>query len=158
MLLKEDVAMRTFDFAPLWRSTIGFDRVFDLINETQLLEPDTYPPYDVLRTGEDSYRINLALAGFSPDEITITAQQNKLTIAGRKSEGVPTPSQDVLYQGIAARPFERHFNLDDHVEVEGASYENGLLRIDLVRRLPEAMKPRKIAIGTGGQSKLKAAA
>jgi molecular chaperone IbpA len=151
--------MRAFDFAPLWRSTIGFDRLFDLINETQLLEADNYPPYDVLRTGEDSYRINLAVAGFSPDEITITAQQNKLTIAGRKMEAASKTDHEVLYQGISARPFARNFNLDDHVEVQGASFENGLLQVDLVRRVPEAMKPRKIAIRTGGdQSKLKAAA
>ena len=153
--------MRTFefDFAPLWRSTIGFDRFYDLINETQHLEVDNYPPYDVLRTGEDSYRINLAVAGFSPDEITITAQQGKLTISGRKMEQTPKEATDFLYRGISARPFERHFNLDDHVEVQGASFENGLLRVDLVRRIPEAMKPRKIAISTGGeQPKLKAAA
>jgi molecular chaperone IbpA len=153
--------MRTFefDFAPLWRSTIGFDRVFDLINETQHLEPDNYPPYDVLRTGEDSYRINLAVAGFSPEEITITAQQNKLTIAGRKMEPASKTEHELLYQGISARPFQRHFNLDDHVEVQGASFENGLLQVDLVRRIPEAMKPRNIAIRTGGeQPKLKAAA
>ena len=150
--------MRAFDFAPLWRSTIGFDRLFDLINETQRLESDNYPPYDVLRTGEDSYRINLAVAGFSPDEISITAQQNKLTIAGRKAEAAK-PNHEVLYQGISARPFERNFNLDDHVEVQGASCDNGLLQVDLVRRVPEAMKPRKIAIRTGGdQPRLKAAA
>ena len=153
--------MRTFefDFAPMWRSTIGFDRFFDLINETQHQDTDNYPPYDVLRTGEDSYRINLAVAGFSPDEITITAQQGKLTIAGRKMESTPKESTEFLYRGISARPFERHFNLDDHVEVQGASFENGLLQVDLVRRIPEAMKPRKIAISAGGQQpKLKAAA
>ena len=146
------------DFAPLWRSTIGFDRLFDLINETQRPEADTYPPYDVLRTGEDSYRINLAVAGFAPDEITITAQQNKLTIAGRKSAAA-RPDPEVLYQGISARAFERHFSLDDHVEVQGASLEHGLLQIDLVRRLPEAMKPRRIAIRAGAeQPRLKSAA
>jgi len=153
--------MRTFDFdfAPLWRSTIGFDRFFDLINETQHLEVDNYPPYDVLRTGEDSYRINLAVAGFTPDEISITAQQGKLTIAGRKMQSAPKTDQELLYQGISARPFERTFSLDDYVEVQGASFENGLLQVDLVRRVPEAMKPRKIAIGTGAaQPKLKAAA
>jgi molecular chaperone IbpA len=153
--------MRTFDFAPLWRSTIGFDRLFDLINETQRLDvQDNYPPYDVIRTGEDSYRIALAVAGFAPEDITITAQQNKLTIAGRKPEAVSTtPNQEVLYRGISARPFERNFNLDDHVEVHGASFENGLLQVDLLRRIPEAMKPRKIQIRTGGeQPKLKVAA
>ena len=151
--------MRTFDFAPLWRSTIGFDRLFDLINETQRLEADNYPPYDVLRTGEDSYRINLAVAGFSPDEITITAQQNKLTIAGRKTEAVSKGDQEMLYHGISARPFERTFNLDNHVEVQAASFEHGLLQVDLVRRIPEAMKPRRIAIRAGGdQPRLKTAA
>ena len=153
--------MRTFefDFAPLWRSTIGFDRFFDLINETEHLEVDHYPPYDVLRTGEDSYRINLAVAGFSRDEITITAQQNKLIIAGRRMESASKTDHELLYQGIAARPFERHFNLDDYVEVQGASFEDGLLQVDLVRRIPEAMKPRQIAIGAGGeQAKLNAAA
>jgi len=153
--------MRTFDFAPLWRSTIGFDRVFDLLNETQGLDvQDNYPPYDVIRTGEDSYRIALAVAGFAPEDIAITAQQNKLTIAGRKPEAISTTStQEVLYRGISARPFERNFNLDDHVEVHGASFENGLLQVDLVRRIPEAMKPRKIQISSGGnQPKLKAAA
>jgi molecular chaperone IbpA len=151
--------MRTFDFAPLWRSTIGFDRFFDLINETQHLEVDNYPPYDVLRTDEDSYRINLAVAGFAPDEITITAQQGKLTIAGRKLQPASRAGHELLYQGISARPFERHFSLDDYVEVQDASFENGLLQVDLVRRVPEAMKPRKIPIGTGGpQPKLKAAA
>ena len=153
--------MRTFDFdfAPLWRSTIGFDRFFDLINQTENLETDHYPPYDVLRTGEDSYRITLAVAGFSRDEITITAQQNKLIIAGRKMELASKADHELLYQGIAARPFERHFNLDDYVEVQGASFEDGLLQVDLVRRIPEAMKPRQIAIGAGGeQAKLKTAA
>ena len=152
--------MRTFDFAPLWRSTIGFDRLFELINETQRLDvQDNYPPYDVVRTGEDSYRVALAVAGFSPEDITITAQQNKLTIAGRKPEALKAPNQEFLYQGISARPFERNFNLDDHVEVTGASFENGLLQVDLVRRIPEAMKPRRIAIRTGGSEapKLKAA-
>ena len=151
--------MRNFDFAPLWRSTIGFDRLFDMLNETQRVEVDNYPPYDVLRTGEDSYRIRLAVAGFSPDEITITAHQNKLTIAGRKTQVASGGTPEVLYQGISARPFERNFSLDDYVEVQGASFEHGLLQVDLVRRIPEAMKPRKIAIGAGGeQPRLKAAA
>jgi len=146
----EDVAMRTYDFAPLWRSSVGFDRLFDLINDTQRLEgQDNYPPYDIVRTDENTYRISLALAGFSPDEITITAQQNKLTVAGSKAEpkGVSKPQPEYLHQGISARAFERHFNLEDHVEVEGASFENGLLQIELARKIPEAMKPRRIEIG-----------
>jgi molecular chaperone IbpA len=148
----EDVAMRTYDFAPLWRSSVGFDRLFDLINDTQRLEgQDNYPPYDIVRTDENTYRISLALAGFSPDEITITAQQNKLTVAGSKTEpkGVSKPQPEYLHQGISARAFERHFNLEDHVEVEGASFENGLLQIELARKIPEAMKPRRIEIGGG---------
>jgi molecular chaperone IbpA len=147
--------MRTYDFAPLWRSSIGFDRLFDLLNDTQRLESqDNYPPYDIVRTGEETYRISLALAGFSPDDITVTAQQNMLTVAGRRPEQAAQKSglkagHEYLYQGIAAREFERQFSLEDHVEVENASFENGLLQIDLVRRIPEAMKPRRIEIGTG---------
>jgi molecular chaperone IbpA len=143
--------MRTYDFAPLWRSSVGFDRLFDLINDTQRLDAqDNYPPYDIVRTGDDAYRISLALAGFSPDEITITAQQNRLTVQGSKAEpsSGPRPEQEYLYQGISARPFERQFNLEDHVEVDRASFENGLLQIELVRKVPEAMKPRRIDIGT----------
>lgn len=144
--------MRTYDFAPLWRSSIGFDRLFDLINDTQRLDAqENYPPYDIVRTGDDTYRISLALAGFSPDQITITAQQNRLTIAGQKQDhgADSAPDHEYLYQGISARPFERQFNLEDHVEVERASFENGLLQIDLVRRVPEAMKPRRIEIASG---------
>lgn len=138
--------MRTYDFTPLWRSTIGFDRLFDLINNSQMLETqDGYPPYDIARTGDESYRISLAVAGFSPDDITITAQQNLLTVTGRKSESRPG---DFVYQGISARPFERRFSLADYVEVDGASFENGLLQIDLARKVPEAMKPRRIDIAT----------
>jgi molecular chaperone IbpA len=151
----EDVAMRTYDFAPLWRSSIGFDRLFDLINDTQRLEnQDGYPPYDIVRTGEDIYRISLALAGFSPDEIAITAQQNKLTITGRKAGHEPDRKPDeFLYQGISTRPFEREFNLEDHVEVEHASFDNGMLQIELARKIPEAMKPRRIEIGPGKQDR-----
>jgi molecular chaperone IbpA len=141
--------MGPYDFTPLWKSTIGFDHQFDLINNSQLLESqDRYPPYDIARTGEESYRISLALAGFSPDDITISAQQNLLTVAGRHPEG---PNQEFIYQGISARPFERHFSLADHVEVERAAFANGLLQIDLVRKVPDSMKPRRIEITTDGQ-------
>ena len=139
--------MRNYDFAPLWRTSIGFDRLIDLINSNRHLEgQDNYPPYDIVRTGEETYRVSLAVAGFSPDDITITAQQNILLVAGRKPENV---EHEYLYQGISSRPFERQFSLEDHVEVQGASYENGLLQIELVRRVPEAMKPRRIDIATG---------
>jgi molecular chaperone IbpA len=142
--------MRNYDFTPLWRSTVGFDRTFDLLNNSQMLDgQDNYPPYDIARTGEESYRISLAIAGFSPDEIAITAQQNLLTVAGRKSDAA---QHEYLYQGISARPFDRHFSLADHVEAEKATYENGLLQIDLVRKVPEAMKPRRIEIATGQSS------
>lgn len=139
--------MRSFDFTPFARSTIGFDHLFDqLANQASELT-DHYPPYDIIRTGEDAFRINLAVAGFSPGEITVTAQQNLLTVAGRRSEGAP---RQFIYQGISARPFERRFNLADYVEVESATLENGLLQINLVRRLPEAMKPRRIEITQAG--------
>ena len=144
--------MRTYDFAPLWRSSVGFDRLFDLINDTQRLDAqDSYPPYDIVRTGENAYRISVALAGFSPDEISITAQQNRLTVAGSKAEH--TPEHEYMHQGIAARPFERQFNLEDHVEVEGAAFENGLLQIELARKIPEAMRPRRIEISAGASTR-----
>lgn len=136
--------MRTYDFAPLWRSTIGFDRLFDLLDETQRASEDNYPPYNIERLGEDRYQISLALAGFSPDEIAITAEQNVLTVEGRKAD---KEQHEYLYQGISARPFKRQFNLADYVQVRGASFDNGLLRVELVREVPEAMKPRRIVIG-----------
>ena len=135
--------MRTYDFAPLWRSTIGFDRVFDLLDESRHRTEDSYPPYNIERLGEDRYRIALALAGFSPGEITITAGQNVLTVEGRKSD---KDQHEYLYHGISARSFKRQFNLADYVQVETATFDNGLLRVELVREVPEAMKPRCIAI------------
>lgn len=143
--------MRTYDFGPLSQTSIGFDRMFDLLtNNSRLVEGQgDYPPYDILRRGVDKYRISLAVAGFAPEEITITAKQNALTVAGQMAE---RPDRDYIHQGIAARPFERHFSLEDYVEVEGASLDNGLLQIDLVRRLPEAMKSRQIEINAGNRA------
>jgi len=135
--------MRTYDFAPLWRSTIGFDRLFDILDESQHRTEDSYPPYNIERLSEDRYRIALALAGFSPGEITITAGQNVLTVEGRKSD---KDQHEYLYHGISARSFKRQFNLADYVQVETATFDNGLLRVELVREVPEAMKPRCIAI------------
>lgn len=143
--------MRTYDFAPLWRSTIGFDRLFDLLDETQRSVEDNYPPYNIERLGEDRYQIALALAGFAPDELVITAEQNVLTVEGRKSD---KEQREYLYQGISARPFKRQFNLADYVQVTNAAFDNGLLRIELVREVPEAMKPRRIAIGTAPVEKI----
>jgi molecular chaperone IbpA len=138
--------MRTYDFTPLWRSTVGFDRLFDQINNTQQMldNQDGYPPYDIVRTGEESFQISVALAGFTPNDIAITAQQNLLIVAGRHADA---NEQDYIYKGISARPFERSFSLADHVEVQGATFEDGMLRIDLVRKVPEALKPRRVEIG-----------
>jgi molecular chaperone IbpA len=139
--------MRNYDLTPLWRSSVGFDRLFDLIDDTLRYEgEDNYPPYNIVRTGEDSYRVTLALAGFRPEDVRVTAQQNMLTVAGEKTE---KGDHSYLHQGIPERPFERRFSLADHVEVKNASLANGLLQIDLVRELPEAMKPRRIEIKPG---------
>jgi molecular chaperone IbpA len=148
--------MRTnFDFAPYRRSTVGFDRLFNLL-EAGARDDDGYPPFDIVKEGEDSYRITLAVAGFRPDEIEIVAQQNQLTITGKRAED--KDQGQYLHRGIAARPFERRFQLADFVEVRSASFDNGMLRIDLQRVLPEAMKPRKIEISgnTPTQSRIEA--
>jgi molecular chaperone IbpA len=143
--------MRTFDPTPLWRSTVGFDRLFDLIDETARWSgADNYPPCNIERTGEDQYQITLALAGFSPEDVTITAEQNVLTVEGRKAEN---GEHQYLYQGISARPFRRVFSLADYVEVKSAAFEGGLLKIELVREVPEAMKPRRIGIKAGNDNK-----
>jgi molecular chaperone IbpA len=143
--------MRTYDFAPLWRSTIGFDRLFDLLDETQHRTEDNYPPYNIERLGENRYQISLALAGFNADEIALTAEQNVLTVEGRKTD---KDQHEYLYQGISARPFRRQFNLADYVQVQAARFDNGLLRVELVREIPEVMKPRRIAV-SGGDSMAK---
>jgi len=143
--------MRTnFDFAPYRRSTVGFDRLFDLLESGARGEaPEGYPPFDIARDGEDSYRIMLAVAGFRSDEIEIVAQQNLLIVTGKRAE--EKDEGQYLHRGIAARPFERRFQLADFVEVRSADLENGLLTIALQRVVPEAMKPRKIEVG-GGQA------
>jgi molecular chaperone IbpA len=142
--------MRTFDPTPLWRSTVGFDRLFDLLDDsTRLTTEESYPPYNIERTGENEYQIALALAGFTPDEVTITAEQNVLTVEGRKAA---KGEHEYLYRGISARPFRRVFNLADYVQVKAASFDNGLLKIELARELPEAMKPRRIAIGSANDN------
>jgi molecular chaperone IbpA len=144
--------MRNLDLNSLWRSSVGFDRLFDLIDESARWtgEDNHYPPYNIERIGEDHYQIALALAGFTPAEVSITAEQNVLTVEGRKAEKA---EHQYLYQGISARPFRRVFNLADYVEVKGASFEGGLLKIDLVREVPEAMKPRRIAINPSTNNK-----
>ena len=147
MLLKlEDMAMN-LNFDPFWRSSVGFDRILELMDESLRYQPENnYPPYNILRTGENSYRISLAVAGFKPEQISVTVQQNTLVVAGRESQ---KPGQEFVHRGIAARDFERRFSLADFVEVKDASFEDGLLQIDLARELPEAMKPRRIEIRSG---------
>ena len=142
--------MRTFDLAPLYRSTVGFDRLFNMLDQAAGFESaPSYPPYNIERTGENAYRITLAVAGFSEPEISIEAKETTLTIKGEKQAKTDEKKGEVLYQGIAARAFERVFQLAEHVEVRGATLEHGLLHVDLVREVPEAKKPRQIPIGNG---------
>src|SRR6478609_1212265 len=141
--------MRTaFDFAPYRRSTVGFDRLFDMLENSTLGQgQENYPPFDLIKLGENDYRIELAVAGFKPDEIDITAQQNVLLVSGRKKDESAEKGNSYIYRGIATRSFERRFALADHIQVKGADLKDGLLAIQLVREIPEAMKPRKIDIG-----------
>ncbi|MCA0011140.1 Hsp20 family protein [Mesorhizobium sp. B292B1B] len=150
--------MRTaFDFSPLYRSSIGFDRIFDLLeNASRTANVDNWPPYDISRTGDDAYRITMAVAGFSEDELSIVHEPNMLVIAGERAG---EDNGEYLHRGIAGRPFERRFELADHVKVTGAGLVNGLLTVDLQREIPEEMKPRKIEIGTSmAKAKEKSAA
>jgi molecular chaperone IbpA len=146
--------MRTLNVDPFWRTSIGFDRLFDLMDASLRFEPeDHYPPCNIVRTGEDKYRISLAVAGFRPEQIAVTVDQNTLVVSVQ-AESTQDQSE-YLYRGIAGRAFERRFNLADFVEVKGASLEDGLLQIELERKLPEAMKPRRIEVASGksiGQS------
>ena len=145
--------MRTFDLAPLYRSTVGFDRFFSLLDQATGFEGATpgYPPYNIERTGENDYRITIAVAGFAEPELFIEAKENTLTVRGEK-QAKEEKAGDVLYQGIAARALERVFQLADFVLVKGASLENGLLHVDLVREIPEAKKPRSIPINSGAKA------
>jgi molecular chaperone IbpA len=142
--------MRTFDLAPLYRSTVGFDRLFSMLDGFEAAPG--YPPYNIERTGENDYRISVAVAGFGENELSIESKENTLTIKGEKQVKEES-NGEVLYQGIAARAFERQFQLADYVQVKGASLENGLLHVDLVREIPEAKKPRQIAIGKSKDAK-----
>jgi molecular chaperone IbpA len=138
--------MRQFDLAPLYRSTVGFDRLFSMMDGFDTAPG--YPPYNIERTGENDYRVTVAVAGFGENELSIETKENALTIKGEK-QVKQEQDGEVLYQGIAARAFERVFQLADHVSVKAAALENGLLHVDLVRELPEAKKPRQIPIGNG---------
>jgi molecular chaperone IbpA len=138
--------MRSFDLTPFYRSTVGFDRVFGLLDQLADGSDQTYPPYNIERTGENAYRITMAVAGFGEGDLSIEAKENTLTVKGEKKSETEEKDREFLYRGIGARTFERRFQLADHVEVKGANLENGLLHVDLVREIPEAMKPRTIAI------------
>ena len=143
--------MRTYDLTPFYRSTVGFDRFFSLLDQATADGSPGYPPYNIERTGENDYRITVAVSGFAKDELSIVAKENTLTIKGEKAANENGQTADVLYRGIASRAFERQFQLADFVQVKNASLENGLLHVDLVREIPEAKKPRQIAINTGAQ-------
>ena len=139
-----------FDFAPFRRSTVGFDRLFDMLENSSMGQSqENYPPFDLIKLGDNDYRIELAVAGFKRDEIDITAQQNVLIVSGKKAEESENRGNDYIYRGIATRSFERRSALADHIQVRGADLKDGLLAIELVREIPEAMKPRKIDIGGG---------
>jgi molecular chaperone IbpA len=139
--------MRTYDFAPLFRSTVGFDRLFDLIDSS--VRPD-WPPYNIEKNGENQYRISMAIAGFAPNEIELIQQGNTLVITGQKK--TEPKHQDMLHQGLASRGFKQTFNLADHVKVVSADLENGLLLVELVREIPEQLKPRRIELGSNAAS------
>jgi molecular chaperone IbpA len=147
--------MRQFDFSPFYRSTVGFDRLFSMLDS--MGQPDngqSYPPYNIERTGEDAYRITMAVAGFGEDEIAIESNRNVLSVKAEKASEDKAEEREFLYRGIAARSFERRFQLADHVHVTGAELKNGLLHIDLKREIPEELKPRKIAIATAKPAKV----
>jgi molecular chaperone IbpA len=147
--------MRQFDLAPFYRNTVGFDRLFSMLDQLGSVDAaPSYPPYNIERTGENAYRISVAVAGFTDNDLSIEVKENALTIRGEKAEG--ERKTDVLYQGIAARSFERRFQLADGVQVTGAALENGLLHVDLVREIPEAKKPRQIPIATSGAKTIEA--
>ena len=148
--------MRPFDFAPLYRSTVGFDRLFQLLDGAGGVESEanTYPPYNIERKSENEYRISMAVAGFAKDEIDIQVKEQSLTIKGDKK--ADDKDRQFLHRGIATRAFERRFQLADHVEVTGADLQDGLLHVDLVRNVPERLKPRAVQIGTGATKQIEA--
>ncbi|MCL5778212.1 Hsp20 family protein [Limibaculum sp. FT325] len=146
--------MRSIDLTPLYRSTVGFDRLAQMLDQVTSGDAPApgYPPYNIEKTGESAYRITLAVAGFGEDELNVEVKDQTLTVTARKQETEEAAARVYLHRGIAERGFERRFQLADHVKVSGAELVNGLLHIDLVREVPEALKPRTIAISTGAQS------
>jgi molecular chaperone IbpA len=153
LLKQEDVVMDGFDFSPLFRSTIGFDRLTRLADAATRLDGGTsYPPYNIEVTGENAYRLTMAVAGFSAEELDLTVKENALLVSGKSQKD--EDKAHYLHRGLARRAFERRFQLEDHLKVTGASLDNGLLHVELVREIPEAMKPRKIDIAAGAQPKV----
>jgi molecular chaperone IbpA len=151
----EDIDMRhNIDFSPLYQSAIGFDRMASLLDSMARDSKPSFPPYNIELVDENQYRITMAVAGFTEDELEITSEQNSLVITGRQSTGGSEREPHYLYQGIAARNFERKFQLAEHVKVRGARLENGLLHVELEREVPEAMKPRRITIEGGRRNEL----
>ncbi|WP_373506001.1 Hsp20 family protein [Aestuariivirga sp.] len=146
--------MTMFDLTPLYRSTVGFDRMARMLDEASSFETPTYPPYNIERLSEDEYRITMAVAGFGPADINIEVKGSALTVSGKKPEAKTEAKTEFLHQGIAARAFERRFQVADHVHVQGADMENGLLHISLKREIPEAMKPRTIPVNAASSSKV----
>lgn len=146
--------MRHTDFSPFYRSAIGFDRLFKMLDDASGYDSEgSYPPYNIEKTGDDSYRISLALAGFKADDLNIEVKEQTLTISGEKKDGDLNNRPTFLHRGIATRAFERRFQLADHVEVTGADYQDGMLHVELVRNIPERMKSRTIAISSGNDVK-----
>ena len=141
--------MRHFDLSPLYRSTVGFDRLFNMLDSVSSNAAPSYPPYNIEKTGENAYRISMAVAGFAEKDLNVEVKHNSLVVRGEQSESEGDESREILYRGIAARSFERRFQLADHVEVKSARLENGLLHLDLVRHIPEEEKPRTITIQNG---------
>ena len=143
--------MNSLDFSPLFRSTIGFDRLMRLVDTATQIDSGvpSYPPYNIEATGENAYRLTMAVAGFAPDELEVTAKDGALVVTGKTQK--EEDQSRYLHRGIARRAFERRFQLADHIRVAGASLDNGLLHVDLVREVPEALKPRKIEIATGSK-------
>jgi molecular chaperone IbpA len=139
-----------FDLSPLYRSTVGFDRLAQLLDNVGSFEVPAYPPYNIERVGDDEYRVTMAVAGFGQDDITVEVKQNTLTVSGKKADKTESRAE-FLHQGIAQRAFERRFQLADHVEVTGADLKDGLLHVDLVRNVPEKLKPRQIPVGNGAK-------
>lgn len=155
ILLKEDINMNTFDFSPLFRSTVGFDRLSRMLESGMLADQGvSYPPYNIVKESDDNYRITMAVAGFNEKDIEIVSKENQLTVSGRVADRDDQKGVTYLHRGIAERAFERRFQLADHIRVVNATLDNGLLVIDLVREVPEEMKPRKIEISSGKDAKL----